>query len=238
MTIKTHPNIETLEEATYLLGPLKDGMVFIGGCATGLLITDPGANPVRATIDVDVLVAVSSLLNYHALSEKLRFRGFKEDPSPEAPICRWTQGRVVLDVMPTSSEILGFGNQWYSPAFDASKWIPLPSGIEIRILPAPYFLATKFEAFEGRGEGDYLLSRDMEDIISVLDGRPEILEEIKSAETLLNQYLNERLESLLKNQRFLDALPGHLPPDSASQARADLIISRMEKIIEPQTIGP
>ena len=232
MTIKAHPNIEIPENAVLLLGPLADEMVFIGGCATGLLITDPGANPIRATIDVDVLVEVSSLVNYHALSEKLRSQGFIEDASPGAPICRWMQGSIILDVMPTASDILGFGNRWYSPAFTASIWINLPSGSKIRILPAPYFLATKFEAFDGRGEGDFLLSRDMEDIISVLDGRPEIIEEVKSAESTLNQYIKDRLAGLLRNQNFIEALPGHLPSDSASQARVDLIILRMEKMIE------
>ena len=232
MTIKAHPNIEILEKAVLLLGPMADEMVFIGGCATGLLITDPGANPIRATIDVDVLVEVSSLVNYHALSEKLRSQGFIEDASPGAPICRWMQGSIILDVMPTASDILGFGNRWYSPAFTASIWINLPSGSKIRILPAPYFLATKFEAFDGRGEGDFLLSRDMEDIISVLDGRPEIIEEVKSAESTLNQYIKDRLAGLLRNQNFIEALSGHLPSDSASQARVDLIILRMEKMIE------
>jgi hypothetical protein len=221
-----------LEDAALLLGPLKDEMVFIGGCATSLLITDPAANPIRATIDVDVLVEVSSLVTYHALSEKLRSQGFREDTRPEAPICRWTQKRTVLDVMPTTSDILGFGNQWYSPAFAASNLVNLPSGIEIRILPAPYFLATKFEAFDGRGEGDYLLSKDMEDIISVLDGRPEIIEEVRRTETSLNHYLNDRLARLLKNRKFNEALPGYLPSDPANQARAGLIISRMKKIIK------
>ena len=232
MTVKAHPNIEILENAVLLLGPLADKMVFIGGCATGLFITDPGAHPIRATIDVDVLVEVSSLVNYHALSEKLRSQGFIEDASPGAPICRWMQGSIILDVMPTASDILGFGNRWYSPAFTASIWINLPSGSKIRILPAPYFLATKFEAFDGRGEGDFLLSRDMEDIISVLDGRPEIIEEVKSAESTLNQYIKDRLAGLLRNQNFIEALSGHLPSDSASQARVDLIILRMEKMIE------
>jgi hypothetical protein len=168
MTKKANPNIEILEKAALLLGPLTDEMVFIGGSATGLLVSDPGAMPIRATIDVDVLVEVASLVNYHALSEKLRLRGFAEDASPGAPICRWMQGNIFLDIMPTASDILGFGNRWYSPAFAASQWMNLTSGIKIRILPAPYFLATKFEAFDGRGRGDYLLSRDMEDIISVI----------------------------------------------------------------------
>jgi hypothetical protein len=39
-----------------LLGPLLDELVFVGGCATGLLITDPASGGIRPTIDVDTIV--------------------------------------------------------------------------------------------------------------------------------------------------------------------------------------
>ncbi len=230
MKSSRHPNIILLEKAASFLGAMKNEMVFLGGCATGLLITDPAAAPVRPTIDVDVLVEVSSLAAYHKLSETLRDRGFKEDLSPGAPICRWIREIIILDVMPVDSQILGFGNQWYGPAFAASKWICLSDGTEIRILPAPYFLATKLEAFDGRGNADYLMSRDMEDIVAVLDGRPEIVEEVNASDSKLNAYLKGRIISLLKNRSFFEALPGHLPPDPASQARAGLILKRMKEI--------
>ena len=41
-------------------GPVADEMVFLGGCATGLLITDPAAPSVRVTMDVDVITEVAS----------------------------------------------------------------------------------------------------------------------------------------------------------------------------------
>lgn len=227
-----HPNIQILEKAVERLGTLADKMVFIGGCATGLLITDRGAPPIRTTIDVDVLVEVSSLVGYYSLAENLRKLGFSEDMSPEAPICRWIANELVLDVMPTHSEILGFGNQWYSAAFNAATRVSLPSGASIRILPAPYFIATKFEAFKGRGDEDYLTSRDMEDIISVLDGRVEIVNDIQQADTSLNIYLKEQIEVLLKDRLFLEALPGHLPPDPVSQERVELIRERMRQILQ------
>jgi len=52
-------------------------------------------------------------------------------------------------------------------------------GIEIRIASAPHFLATKVEAFLGRGNNDFMGSADMEDIITIIDGRTEIIQEIK-----------------------------------------------------------
>jgi hypothetical protein len=39
----THPNLEMLRSAVVNLGDLADEMVFVGGCTTGLLITDEGA---------------------------------------------------------------------------------------------------------------------------------------------------------------------------------------------------
>jgi hypothetical protein len=55
-----HPNLELLKFAADLLRPLLPEIVFVGGCATGLLITDPGAAPVRATYDVDVIAEIAS----------------------------------------------------------------------------------------------------------------------------------------------------------------------------------
>ncbi len=66
-----NPNLMILELAVSALGPLADDMVFIGGCATGLLITDLAAPVVRVTKDVDVITEVASLVAYHQLSEQL-----------------------------------------------------------------------------------------------------------------------------------------------------------------------
>ena len=49
-----NPNLEKLMLAVDQLGQLADERVFLGGCATGLLITDPAAPPIRVTQYVDV----------------------------------------------------------------------------------------------------------------------------------------------------------------------------------------
>ena len=232
MVHQKNPNLEILEKAIHRLGSLADEMVFLGACATGLLLTDPAAPPVRGTLDVDVIIASGSLVEYHRLAEKLRKRGFSEDLSPDAPLCRWKTKEVVLDVMPTDQQILGFGNRWFAPAFTRAEPVTLPSGKHIRMLTAPYFLATKLEAFNYRGGGDYLLSTDMEDIVAVVDGRPEIIDEVRRSDGNLIAYLAERFANLLKERSFIDALPGHLPSDMASQARLPLLIERLRAIAE------
>lgn len=230
MARQQNPNLEILMLAVDQLGELADEMVFLGGCATGLLITDPAAPPIRVTRDVDAIVQVVSRGEYYRLSEKLRALGFKEDTSDDAPLCRWVTDKVMLDVMPTDTTILGFGNEWYASAMQASEDMPLPNGKIIRIVSAPYFLITKLEAFDGRGGGDYLLSHDIEDIVAVLDGRPEILDEVKQSDPALVQALSERFRSLLNDNQFIDALSGHMPAGETSTARVSMILKTIKDI--------
>ena len=225
-----NPNLEILTLAVNQLGKLADDLVFLGGCATGLLITDPAAPPIRVTRDVDAIVQVLTLADYRQLEKRLRAHGFSEDSSDDAPICRWTSGDVILDVMPTDTRILGFGNQWYAPASQNADSIRLPSGRQIRMVSAPYFLITKLEAFDGRGSGDYLMSHDIEDIIAVLDGRPSLIAEVKRAPAELVQELEKRFRSLLQDRQFIDAVSGHMPADAMSQARVPIILDRISKL--------
>jgi hypothetical protein len=107
------------------LKPVLPEIVFVGGCTTGLLITDPAASPVRVTDDVDVIVEVASYAECARFSKRLRNLGFSEDSSEGAPICRWLIDQMKLDVMPTDETILGFSNRWYKPAIEAAALVEL-----------------------------------------------------------------------------------------------------------------
>ena len=207
-------------------------MVFLGGCATGLLITDPAAPPIRVTRDVDAIVNILTRADYHQLAGQLRARGFSEDTTEDAPICRWLAANVVLDVMPIDGQILGFGNRWYAPAMHHSETISLQNGLQIRRVSAPYFLITKLEAFDGRGGGDYQMSHDIEDIVALLDGRPEIVDEIRYTDPVLASELARRFKTLLQDVRFVAAVTGHMPPDQVSQKRAPAILELLKDIAE------
>lgn len=219
-----------LEAVVATLGTLADEMVFVGGCATGLLITDPAAPDIRTTTDVDALVEVVSVREYHKLSTALRSQGFLEDQSPEAPIARWRHGSQILDVMPTDASVLGFGNEWYPLAFQSAVTATLPNGQRVQHLSAPLFLATKLSAFDGRGGGDYLNSHDMEDFIAVIDGRSSVIGEIEAEDVELARHLTERTALLLKDRDFDQALPGLLPPDPGNRARVPRVRERLATI--------
>ena len=109
----------------------------------------------------------------------------------------------------------------------AASLVPLTPLLQIRVITAPYFLATKLEAFRGRGKRDYFGSPDLEDVLSVVDGRPILGKEVKASPDDLRAYLATAISTLLKESRFIDALPGHLLPDPASQARMDVVLRRL-----------
>jgi predicted nucleotidyltransferase len=121
--------------------------------------------------------------------------------------------------MPTLDDVLGFSNRWYALAVETAQGVTLPSGAQILVITAPAFVATKLEAFAGRGGGDYLYSHDLGDIISVIDGRDGLLAEVQQTPKELKAYLAERFHELMATRAFRDSLPGHLPGDAASQAR-------------------
>src|SRR5208282_1476168 len=103
-----NPNAGLLLSAVQKLVPMLDQIVFVGGCAAGMLITDPGAAPVRPTVDVDAIVEIASYLEWMALESRLRQLGFGQPHVEGAPLCRWIHGDLILDLMPTDPAILGF----------------------------------------------------------------------------------------------------------------------------------
>ena len=204
-------NLDTLERVAIRLGTLRSEIVFVGGAVSDLLISDPGAPPPRMTGDIDAVVEVANLSGYYEFSRRLKAAGFVEDRSPDAPVCRWR-----------------FSNRWYADAIRHAQTTRLPGGTEVRVITGPYFIATKLEAFEGRGRSDHAASHDIEDVIAVIDGRPELVEEVQGSPSDLRAYLSQKFGSLLRDQRFLDGVPGHLPPDEASQGRLGIVLDRMK----------
>ena len=223
------PNIELLTRIAQALGDLRQSFVFVGGCATALLITDPAAAPVRATIDVDAIVAVASKSAYHDLGEALRARGFSQPLEHGDPPYRWTFAGMKLDLLPINANVLGFSNRWYESALQSASTVTLAQGLLIRLVSPTCFVATKLAAFLDRGKSNFLTSHDLEDVLSVVDGRPELVEEFECAERELRGYVADVFARLLADQGFLNALPG-MVIQGGSANRSPVILQRLRAI--------
>jgi hypothetical protein len=218
-------SVELLELAADSLGELVDEVVFVGGATLALWTTDPAAPPSRPTTDVDVVVEVTTRSAFHNFEQRLRGVGFREDQE-QGVICRWRHSgnSLVLDVMPADPAILGFENRWQREALPYAVPRELPSGARIRAIPPPYLLATKIEAFKSRGAQDYLGSPDFGDIVTIIDGREEVVDEVSNANADLRSFLGDEIPRLMADARFDDGVFSALRPDEASQARAEAVV--------------
>ncbi|OGQ34290.1 MAG: hypothetical protein A3F16_08000 [Deltaproteobacteria bacterium RIFCSPHIGHO2_12_FULL_43_9] len=213
------------------LGDLVNKVVFIGGATTPLYIEDPAASEVRPTEDVDCIIEIASQIEYHKLEENLRKRGFKNlvDSTGKAPICRWKFNGVIVDVMPTDEKILGFSNRWYIEGIKNAQPLQL-SSTEILIFTSPYFIAAKIEAFHGRGKKDFRISPDMEDIITLLDGRPNFKKELLSAPASVQKYLKQEFKKFIRNEEFEEGLYAHLRTEGNTAKRVKGFMRLLKEI--------
>jgi len=233
---KPSPNIEMLGIVAQGLKGLKEKVAFVGGATVDLFVTDPAAPATRATYDVDCVVELAGRVQYYALGNELRALGFKHPMAEHSPICRWIFRGIKVDVMPTEGAVLGFSNRWYRNAMAEAEQVALPNGERVYVFSLPYLLASKLEAFHDRGHEDFQASKDIEDVIALLDGYPEAEEKIRAAPTDVRQYLGKEFARMLADELFLLNLEGHLIPGSSSaegQARLNRCLQLMRRIAGP-----
>jgi hypothetical protein len=138
---------------------------------------------------------------------------------------------VTVDMMPTEPSILGFSNKWYREGILKATSVELPSRQQIRIFTAAFFVAAKCEAFVGRGKGDFLASRDFEDIVTILDGRENIRAELFGAPPEIKYYLKTLFQNWLKLSDFPQSIIAHLPDERRNVDGGRRVIETLGSII-------
>lgn len=228
--------IAALKAISRELDALGVPYVFTGGSIVALLVDEPEASVMRPTDDVDVIVEILTHTDYSKFEEQLRELGFDHDIREGAPKCRWIYRNLTVDTMPVRGAFLGLKTIWFDHALSNLTNLNV-DGTTLSVISAISFIATKLAAFSDRGESDFFGSHDMEDILTVIDGRETILEEIENAPSDLRNYIINTLKGFVENSQFQEALPGHLPPDSGSQARLPILKDKISRIAELDTEG-
>lgn len=222
------PNIERLETIAQGLGDRLSEVVFVGGAVVELYVTDRAAPKIRSTADVDCVIPARTRQQMRRWETSLRERGFRNDTEQGAPICRWIYADTLVDVMPVDQEALGFTNQWYETALLHTIPFRLPSGIEIRLLELPWFVATKLAAIEGRGGSDYRLSHDFEDVIYLWDCIPDFTERILGAPAEVLEWLRSEFFGWKGRPNLREEVESAL--EAGSHSRVDRILHGIARI--------
>ena len=223
-----HINITRIKAISRILKSIKKDVVFVGG-ATVSLYADSKSSEVRPTDDVDVVIELAAYNNYTQLEEELRNVGFENDKE-SGIICRYMVQGIIVDIMPTNSDVLGFSNRWYEEGFENAISIMLDDD-EVKIFSFPYFIATKLEAFKNRGNNDFRFSSDFEDIVYVLENNSNAENQLSNLPEQLKEYFSKTFQDLINQQDWEEGLYAHLEPRNAPQ-KIIMIENILKKLIE------
>ena len=221
-------NIVAVAVVANALKPLEDQIVFVGGSILNLYVDDPAAAEARPTEDVDITIDPVRIISWRNIEAELRSLGMQPDMYGHA-LCRYLYKGIPIDIVPSEDGPMGPSNRWYKYGFDNLLTVKAEEQ-EIQILSAPCYLATKFEAFNDRGKGDYRVSHDFEDITYVLENRSSIVEEILNTHPDIKAYLKIEFGNILSNEIVEEILSVHLQPD-IDEVRLNKMLENMKYII-------
>lgn len=203
--------IESIKIVAEGLGNLNKEVIFVGGAVTELYASQPETSLLRVTLDVDCIIRITTIVEYHKLETILRAKGFEHDINKNSPLCRWRYQNILVDIMPTNEKILGFTNKWYSLGFENKMVYQLSEKLHIYILSPEYYLAAKIEAFNNRGGTDLRQSHDFEDIIYLLENDSSLLSRLANSDKPVKTFITSEFSNLVRRADIIEGIECALP---------------------------
>lgn len=220
-------SLAALAKVARALGDALDQVVVVGAAAAATYTLGPLAPDIRATEDVDLVIEIRSRVEFDRWIAALELKGVLEHVTDkDAPICRYRLDGVPVDIMPIDASVLGFSNRWYGEALATSARFPIDATTTINVMTPLLFVATKIEAFIDPGRtnsGDYLASHDIEDMLTVLIGIPEIVDQIANGRREVHTFIRSKLRSFLDRPDFRDTVAGQFPSAVAAAAGREFL---------------
>ena len=209
------------------LDTLCEEVVFVGGAVVSLYIDDQAAEDIRPTKDIDLAFQITTASELEQLRTELNRRGFMEAADSQV-ICRFRYDDLLVDVMSTQAIGWAPGNRWFLTGFPHARKVKLDE-VEINVLPLPFFLASKFDAFFDRGITDVYASTDLEDLVYLLSHTSDVVAQISDAPQEVKSYLIECAQQVLGNSSILSAIPGHLSYDNPDE-QLETVLTKLKQI--------
>lgn len=232
-----HLNILRTKAVNEILKGLGQEFVFVGGAVVSLYADEKTDEALtRPTDDVDIIVELAGYGGYAKLGEKLNDLGFKNDIM-SGVICRYQVQGITVDVMPTDENIIGFSNRWYPEGFQTAVNHRLDKETTVKIFTLPYFVASKIEAYKGRGKS-YLTSTDFEDLVYIFENASDFSSKMQDAPEHLQEYVKEELTSMLADEEFEEGLSAHMSGGYLEPDPMEIIDMLRETFgIDPPSLG-
>ena len=226
------PSVARIATIARALGDLSKDVVFIGGAIAPLLQTHPAIPRVRATKDVDAVVASTDYTTHQSLETKLSERGFTRNIADATHVHRWrAPDGTPFDLVPAGDHLGGTGNEWDRMALETSVETEVEVGLTIRHASAPGFLALKWAAFRDRGERDPFVSQDLEDILALVVSRDTIVSEFEAAPPNIKEHVRSGFRRFKADGNYGDLVAAHLGHAQSFKSVAATLQQRIEQML-------
>lgn len=225
-------NINSLVELANVLNSFEAKFVFVGGAVLELYTDDPASEEVRITTDIDLTIEVTGYADLSKIEGALYTKGFIPDPEGNTTHSYLWHG-LKIDLIPSNEQIIGFSNRWYKSGITKAVELHILSS-KLLILPFAYFLASKLEAFNDRGKGEYRTSHDFEDIIFIINNNSKAVEEVLSSQPDVKNFIQSEFKKLLDNKHVEEYISAHLSPAGASN-RYPIVHQKITSIVSGNT---
>jgi predicted nucleotidyltransferase len=205
------PNLLRVARA---LAPIREQrFVFAGASILPLLLDDPAAPPPRFTIDVDAVVDVLNYSQWERLQTRLRECGMvvraNSDPG-KGRVCLFHLDQIEVDIMPVRMPVLMRPSRMLELGFQSAGVYEIASDLKILALSAPGFLAAKLEAYGDRGVREFPVSKDLDDVVTLLDNRLNLEGEVSAAPDEMQLFIAAGLRRLLADGQVRDVIADSL----------------------------
>lgn len=225
------PQLENLRTVAAVLREIPQRFVFAGASILPLFLDTDFHGEVRRTEDTDVVVPVLHYSEWSRLRDALIACGFREraDDRAARQILFWLDG-LAVDFIPARMKEFGTENHWLSIGYDIAEFDDTVSEHGILRLSVAGWLAAKIAAFNQRGRADVFMSRDLEDIVTLLIGRSSLPDDVNDAPLEINQFIKSSFASWSNDAMVWDAMDGCCVGNDQRRAMdaARIAISRIE----------
>lgn len=192
------------------IAPIREHQfVFAGASILPLLLDDPAAPPPRFTVDVDAVVDVITYAQWDELQRRLHECGLvvRADASVgKGRICLFYLDQIEVDIMPAQMPMVTPPSRMLELGFQFAEPREVTEGLDILVLSGPGLLAAKLEAFADRGIRDVHMSKDLDDVIALLDRRLGIENEVLEAPNEMRHFIASSMRRLLTDRNVNDVI--------------------------------
>jgi hypothetical protein len=216
-------------KVAHALGELNRDVVFVGGAMVSLYIDDAAAEDIRPTKDLDLTFQITTAGKLEELRQQLVQKGFVQSHEDNV-ICRFRFDDLLIDVMSTQAVGWAPSNRWFLPGFEKAYSFDL-DGTIIKLMPLPYFLASKMKAFFDRGVHDLYASHDLEDILYIFNYSTGLVQQVHQTGGEVGHYLKKCVMRMMNEAPIRSAMPAHLFYETADE-RMEIILEKMKAIAD------